>query len=106
MSVFRRRGDSRPPPRMRGLLSGRADSHAGSAAIELHTEVFVGIDVARARNANAIADCRRGGEVRFRVEADASGGSVQRVIRRIAAKYARAHFCEGFRTPAHAHART
>ena len=30
-----------------------------------YTEVFVGIDVAKARNAIAIADGERGGEVRF-----------------------------------------
>jgi transposase len=30
-----------------------------------NTEVFVGIDVAKSRNAVAIADGERGGEVRF-----------------------------------------
>jgi hypothetical protein len=46
-----------------------------------YTEVFVGIDVAKARNAIAIADGERGGEVRFLgevpikcVKASASGG--------------------------------
>lgn len=37
-----------------------------------HTEVFVGIDVAKSRNAIAIADCDRGGEVPFMGEVDAS----------------------------------
>jgi hypothetical protein len=33
--------------------------------VERYTEVFVGIDVAKARNAIAVADGARGGEVRF-----------------------------------------
>jgi transposase len=33
--------------------------------MEHSTEVFIGIDVAKARNAIAIADGGRGGEVRF-----------------------------------------
>jgi transposase len=33
--------------------------------VDHHTEVFVGIDVAKARNAIAVADGERGGEVRF-----------------------------------------
>jgi hypothetical protein len=36
------------------------------------TEVFVGIDVAKARNAVAVADGERGGEVRYLGEIDAS----------------------------------
>ena len=37
-----------------------------------YSEVFVGIDVAKARDAVAIADGERGGEVRFLGEIDAS----------------------------------
>ena len=37
-----------------------------------NTEVFVGIDVAKGRNAIAIADGERGGEVRFLGKVDAS----------------------------------
>jgi transposase len=61
--------------------------------MEQHTEVFVGIDVAKARNAIAIADGERGGEVRFLGEVDASKENMRRVIQRIAAKHGRAHFC-------------
>jgi len=49
-----------------------------------HREAFVGIDVAKLRNAIAIADAGREGEVRFFGEVDASGASMRRVIQRIA----------------------
>jgi hypothetical protein len=53
--------------------------------VEHCSEVFVGIDVAKARNAIAVADGGRGGEVRFVGEVDASEESMRRVVKRIAA---------------------
>ena len=58
-----------------------------------YSEVFVGIDVAKARNAVAIADGERGGEVRLLGEVDASTGSMRRVIKRVASQHDRVHFC-------------
>lgn len=58
-----------------------------------YREAFIGIDVAKLRNAIAIADAGREGEVRFFGEVDASDPSMRRVIQRIAAKFDRAHFC-------------
>jgi transposase len=55
--------------------------------------VFVGIDVSKARNAIAVADGERGGEVRFLGEVDASEQSMRRLVQRIALKHERAHFC-------------
>lgn len=43
------------------------------------SEIFVGSDVSKARNAIAIADGERGGEVRFVREVDASEESMRRV---------------------------
>ncbi len=57
------------------------------------SEIFVGIDVSKARNAIAVADGERGGEVRFIGEMDASEESMRRVVKRIAAGHERAHFC-------------
>jgi transposase len=57
------------------------------------SEVFVGIDVSKARNAIAVADAGRGGEVRFIGEVDASQESMRRVVKRLTAKGERAHFC-------------
>ena len=51
------------------------------------TEVFVGIDVSKTRNAIAVADGERGGEVRFLGEVDASDESMRRVVARITARH-------------------
>jgi transposase len=76
-------------------LLGRAEPIliAGARAVDHHTEIFVGIDVAKSRNAIAIADGERGGEVRFLGEVDAAPEAMRRVVQRIAAKHERAHFC-------------
>lgn len=58
-----------------------------------YREAFVGIDVAKLRNAVAVADGERGGEVRYLGEVDASDASMTRVVKRVASKYDRAHFC-------------
>ena len=61
--------------------------------MEHSTEVFVGIDVAKARNAIAVADGSRGGEVRYLGEFASDPATMQRTIRRLASKYEQAHFC-------------
>lgn len=61
--------------------------------MEQSTEVFVGIDVAKARNAIAVADGERGGEVRYLGEVDASDESMRRVVKRLAARHGTVHFC-------------
>lgn len=69
----------------RSSAKGRAVGHC--------SEVLVGIDVAKARNAIAVADGERGGEVRFIGEVDAAGERMRRVVKRSAASCDRAHFC-------------
>ena len=58
-----------------------------------HTEAFVGIDAAKARNTIAVAEGGRGGEVRYLGEVDASEPGMRRIVARLAAKYDRVHFC-------------
>jgi transposase len=58
-----------------------------------HSEAFVGIDVAKGRNAIAVAEGERGAEVRYLGEVDASVASMTRVVRRLAEKYQRLQFC-------------
>ena len=58
-----------------------------------YREAFVGIDVAKLRNAVAIAEAGREGEVRFFGEVDASAVNMRRVIVRIASRFNRVHFC-------------
>ncbi|QAB01055.1 MULTISPECIES: IS110 family RNA-guided transposase [Agrobacterium tumefaciens complex] len=58
-----------------------------------YREVFVGIDVAKLKNAIAVAESGREGEIRFWGEVDASDSSMRRIIQRIAAKFDRVYFC-------------
>src|SRR5215213_1709787 len=85
---------ARPTLRRRGLL-GVAEPilTAGGRAMGEYTEAFVGIDAAKARNAIAVAESGRGGEVRYLGEVDASEQGMRRIVARIAAKYDRVHFC-------------
>ena len=83
-----------PTLRVRGLL-GLAEPIliAGGRAMGDYSEAFIGIDVAKIRNAIAVAEDGRQGEVRFFGEVDASEANMRRVIQRIASKYEKAHFC-------------
>src|ERR1700759_336482 len=56
-------------------------------------EVFVGIDVAKLRNAVAIAEAGRDGEIRYMGEFDASPEGVTRLIRKLTARYGKLHVC-------------
>jgi transposase len=49
-------------------------------------EVCVGIDVAKLRNAVAIADTGRDGEIRYLGEFDASTDSMKKLVHRMAAQ--------------------
>src|SRR6186713_2295433 len=84
----------RPTLVIRGLL-GWAEPilTRGGRTVGHPTEVFIGIDVAKARNAIAVADGERGGEVRFVGEVDASPDAMKRILLRIAAKYDVVHCC-------------
>jgi transposase len=58
-----------------------------------YTEAFVGIDAAKSRNAIAIAEAGRAGEIRYLGEVDATPQSMRKVVARLAAKYQRLYFC-------------
>ena len=61
---------------------GRAFPQRGGRAMDEHSEVFVGLAVAKARHAVAVAvaDGRRRGEVRCPSENDADSTSVRRMV--------------------------
>jgi len=61
--------------------------------VEHSKEIFVGIDVSKLRNAIAVAEGGRGGEVRFVGEVDASAEGMRRVVKKLAGSSERAHFC-------------
>lgn len=61
--------------------------------MEHSTEIFVGIDVTKARNAIAVANGARCGEVRYLGEFDASEATMRRVVKRLTGKHECVHFC-------------
>lgn len=58
-----------------------------------HSEVFIGIDTSKLRNAVAIADGMRGGEVRYHGEIDATDAATRKLAAKLAAKHSKLTFC-------------
>lgn len=58
-----------------------------------HSEAFVAFDTSKLRNAVAIADGGRAGEVRFLGEIENTGAATAKLVRKLAAKYQRLTFC-------------
>ena len=58
-----------------------------------HSEAFVGIDTSKLRNAIAIAEGGRGGEVRFVGEIDSADAATRKLVAKLAAKYRSLTFC-------------
>src|SRR2546425_874811 len=58
-----------------------------------HSEAFVAFDTSKLRNAVAIADGGRGGEVRFLGEIENSGAATAKLVGKLASKYERLTFC-------------
>jgi transposase len=61
--------------------------------VEQPTAVFVGLDVAKARHAVAVAEDGRNGEVRYWGEIDADAESVRRLAAKLAKRHGKLHFC-------------
>ena len=61
--------------------------------MEKSSEVFVGIDVAKARHAVAIAEAGRQGEIRFLGEIGTDTLSVHRLVSRLEKRHGQLHFC-------------
>jgi transposase len=58
-----------------------------------HSEAFVAFDTAKLRNAVAIADAGRTGEIRFLGEIDATPTATAKLAKKLAAKYEHLTFC-------------
>jgi transposase len=58
-----------------------------------HSEAFVGIDTSKLRNAVAIAEGGRGGEVRFLGEFPATEAAMRKLVAKLVAKYDKLTFC-------------
>jgi transposase len=61
--------------------------------VEQHTEVFIGLDVAKARHAVAVAEEGRNGEVRYWGEIDADAENVRRLAAKLEKRHGKLHFC-------------
>ena len=58
-----------------------------------HNGAFVGIDTSKLRNAIAVAEEGRGGEVRFLGEIDTTEAATRKLVTKLAAKYRQLTFC-------------
>jgi len=58
-----------------------------------HSEAFVAFDTSKLRNAVAIADAGRMGEIRFLGEIESSGAATAKLVRKLAAKHRQLTFC-------------
>jgi transposase len=58
-----------------------------------YSEAFIGFDTAKKKHAVAIADVGRDGEIRYFGEIDSSPATVERVIGKLAERYATLHVC-------------
>src|SRR5215469_11207213 len=65
----------------------------GGRTMKQYNEAFVGIDTAKNKHAVAIADAGREGEIRYLGEIDSAPATVGRMIRKLAGRYKRLHFC-------------
>ncbi len=61
--------------------------------MEHHSEAFVALDTAKLRNAVAIADAGRNGEVRYLGEFDNTEVATRKLVAQLASKHARLAFC-------------
>jgi transposase len=61
--------------------------------MEKHSEVFIGLDVAKARHAVAVAEDGRQGEVRYVGEIGADTESVRRLVAKLEKRHGQLHFC-------------
>ncbi len=57
-----------------------------------YTEVFVGIDAAKLKNAVAVAEAGRSGEVRYLGEIENTPEATRKLVAKLAAKYSRIIF--------------
>jgi len=58
-----------------------------------HSEAFIGIDTSKLKNAVAIAEAGRGGEVRYWGEIDSSEAATRKLVAKLEAKYSKLTFC-------------
>jgi transposase len=65
----------------------------GGRVVGDHSEAFVAFDTSKLRNAVAVAEAGRSGEVRFLGEIDTTPSATGKLVRKLAEKYERLAFC-------------
>src|ERR1700733_4680828 len=65
----------------------------GGRTMGKYSEVFLAFDVAKKKHAVALAEGGRTGEVRFLGDVENNPSPIERVIKRLANRYARLHVC-------------
>jgi hypothetical protein len=65
----------------------------GGRVVNNHSEAFVAFDTSKLRNAVAIAEGGRHGEVRFFGEIENTEAATTKLVRKLAAKYRELTFC-------------
>src|SRR6266436_5504914 len=78
----------------RGLpgLAGQSLKQGGRV-VDQHNRAFVGIDTSKLRNAVAVAEEGRGGDVRYLGEIDTTEAATRKLVTKLAAKYRQLTFC-------------
>src|SRR6202790_4267228 len=71
---------------------GRASTQGGRVVRD-HSEAYIAFDTSKLRNAGAIAEAGRSGEVRFLGEIDNTPTATIKLVRKLAADYGRLAFC-------------
>jgi transposase len=61
--------------------------------MEQYSEAYIGLDVSKLRNAVAVAEGGRNGEIRYLGELDNTPEATRKLVMKLAAKYERLHFC-------------
>jgi transposase len=61
--------------------------------VDQHSRAFVGIDTSKLRNAVAVAEEGRDGEVRYLGEIDTAEAATRKLVIKLAAKYRQLTFC-------------
>src|SRR5260370_16785472 len=78
----------------RGLpgLAGQSIKQGGRV-VDQHSRAFVGIDTSKLRNAVAVAEDGRDGDVRYLGEIDTTEAATRKLVSKLAAKYRQLTFC-------------
>jgi hypothetical protein len=66
--------------------------------VDQHSRAFIGIDTSKLRNAVAVAEDRRDGDVRYFGEMDTTEAATRKLVIKLAAKYRRG-WAHGIRAP-------